>query len=79
MSFFVAFLVYSPSHVMYFWMAPINIHNTAKGGFLYDVENMKISCNIILAGWHLLKRDIILDYFKFHLFWLWPYIKRATY
>ena len=36
------------------------------GGILCDdienFENMKISCNIILAGWHLSKRDIILGF-----------------
>ena len=31
------------------WMAPIKIHNIAMGGILCDVENMKISCNLILA------------------------------
>ena len=31
----------------------IKIHNISMGGFLCDMENMKISCNFILAGWHL--------------------------
>ena len=26
------------------------------------VENMKISCSVILAGWHLEERDIIVDF-----------------
>ena len=33
------------------WMAPIKIHNVAVGGILCNFENMKISCNLILAGW----------------------------
>ena len=33
-------------------MAPIKIHNIAMGAILYNVEDMKISCNLILAGWH---------------------------
>ena len=28
-------------------------------GILCDVENMKFSCNLILAGWRLLESDII--------------------
>ena len=33
------------------------------GGVLYDKENMKISYNLILAGWHLEERDLILGFF----------------
>ena len=51
------------------WMGPIKVHNIAMVGILCDdtmsgrpkirtVE--KISGNLILAGWHLYKRDIIL-------------------
>ena len=51
------------------WMGPIKVHNIAMVGILCDdtmsgrpkirtVE--KISGNLILAGWHLYNRDIIL-------------------
>ena len=40
---FVAFFIYSPS---------IKVHNIVMDGILLDVENMKISCYLILAGWH---------------------------
>ena len=30
---------------------------------LCDAEKMKISCNLVLAGWHHWERDIILDIF----------------
>ena len=53
MSFFVAFLVYSLPKWRTCWIAPIKIHNIAMGGILCDVENMKISCNLIQAGLHL--------------------------
>ena len=45
-------------------MAPIKMHNIAMGGILCDVENMKISCNLMLAGRHLWECDIILDFFS---------------
>ena len=35
------------------WMVPIKVHIIAMGGILCDVEYMKISCNLILADWHL--------------------------
>ena len=35
------------------WMTPIKIQNIFMGGILCDMEHMKISCNLILAGWHL--------------------------
>ena len=45
-------------------MAPIKIYyDIAMGGILRNVENMKIPCNLILAGWHLQEREIILDIF----------------
>ena len=47
------------------WMAPIKIYNIAMVGILCNVENMKVSCNLILAGWHLQERDIILDFWTF--------------
>ena len=50
--FFVAFFIYSPSQVAYLLMTPIKIHNISMGGILCDMENMKVSCNLILAGWH---------------------------
>ena len=53
MLFFVAFFVYSPSQVAYLLYDLIKVHNISMGGFLCDMENMKISCNLILAGWHL--------------------------
>ena len=34
------------------------------------MENMKISYNLILAAWHLEEREIDLDFFYLHLFWL---------
>ena len=46
-------------------MASVKIYNIAMGGILCDVENLKISCNFILAGRHLLERDIVLDFFRF--------------
>ena len=47
-----------------FWMAPMKLlHNIAMVGILWDVENMKISCNSILAGCYLQEDDIILDFF----------------
>ena len=33
------------------------------GGILCDMENMKISCNLILAGSYLWEGDIILYFF----------------
>ena len=44
-------------------MAPIKIYDIAMGGILCNVENMKILCNLILAGWHLEEREIIIDIF----------------
>ena len=35
------------------WMTPIKIHNIYMGGILCDIENMKTSYNLIIAGWHL--------------------------
>ena len=35
------------------WMILMNIHNISMGGILFDIENMKISCNLIIACWHL--------------------------
>ena len=29
-------------------------------GILRDVKNMRISCHLILAGWHHYERDVIL-------------------
>ena len=40
------------------------MHDIAMGGILCDVENMKISCNLMLAGRHLWECDIILDFFS---------------
>ena len=45
------------------WMTPMKIHNNSLGGILCDIENMKISCNLIIAGCHLKERDLILDFF----------------
>ena len=55
----------SPSQVMYLlkWMTPMKIYNISMGGILCDIENMKISCNLIIAGWHLKEHDLILDFF----------------
>ena len=44
-------------------MAGISLHNIAVGSILCDDimsehENMKMSCNLILAGWHPQERDI---------------------
>ena len=44
-------------------MAPRKKHNIPKGGILCDMENMKISYNLILAAWHLEEREIDLDFF----------------
>ena len=44
-------------------MAPRKKHNAPKGGILCDMENLKISCNLILAAWHLKERDHNLDFF----------------
>ena len=44
-------------------MTPMKIHNNSLGGILCDIENMKISCNLIIAGCHLKERDLILDFF----------------
>ena len=56
--FFVAFFVYSlplPKwHIC--WIAHMKILNIAMGVWWYHeymVKNVKISCNLILAGWHL--------------------------
>ena len=46
-------------------MVPIKIHNIAMDGVLCDVENMKISCNLILAGLHHWDCDFVLDFFSF--------------
>ena len=52
-SFLCHFLLLSSSTPLPKWhtcrMASIKIHNIAMGGILCDVENMKISCNLILA------------------------------
>ena len=32
------------------WMPPMKIYNIDMGGILCDIENMRISCNLILAG-----------------------------
>ena len=32
------------------WMIPIKRHNISMGGILFDTENMKISCNLIITG-----------------------------
>ena len=41
----------------------MKIYNISMGGILCDIENMKISCNLIIAGWHLKERDLILYFF----------------
>ena len=51
-SFFVAFFVYYPSKRWTYLMAPIKIHNIIIRGIWCNVEDMKISCNVILVGWH---------------------------
>ena len=48
---FVAFVVYSPSQVTYLLNGPNKDTQIAMGGILCDIENVKISCNLILAGW----------------------------
>ena len=53
MSFFVAFFVYAPSKWLTCCITPAKIHNISMGGILCDIENMKITCNLILAGWYL--------------------------
>ena len=45
------------------------------GDILSDVEDVKISSNLILASWNCWERDIILNFFfPLQLFWLWLYI-----
>ena len=44
-------------------MTPMKIYNISMGGILCDIENMKISCNLVIAGWHLKERDLILYFF----------------
>ena len=62
------FLLFSLSTLLPKWhtccMTPTKIHNISMGGILCDMENMKITCNLILAGWHLWER-VILDFFDF--------------
>ena len=58
MSFFLRLLSFPTS-----CMAPRKKHNIPKGGILCDMENMKISYNLILAAWHLEEREIDLDFF----------------
>ena len=63
MSFFAAFFVYSLPLLKWrtCWMTAINIHNIIIGTILFDdimsewSKNMKISRNLILAGWHFQK------------------------
>ena len=56
-SFLCHFLLLSSCTLLPKWrtccMAPIKIYNIAMGGIVCNVENMKICCNLILAGWHL--------------------------
>ena len=47
-----------------YWITPTKIY-TAMGCILSNVENMKNSCNLIISGWHLWERNIILDFFGF--------------
>ena len=51
------FLFLSLSAILPKWrtcrMTPMKIHNISMGGILCDTENVKISCNLIIAGWHL--------------------------
>ena len=62
MSFFVAFFLYSPSQVTHLQNDP-NEKYISMGGILCDLENMKISCSLIIAGWHLQELDLILEFF----------------
>ena len=61
------FLLLPSSTLLHKWrtccITPIKIHNISMGRTLCDMENKKISCNLILAGWHLSERDLILDFF----------------
>ena len=67
--FFFAFFVYSfhlPKWRTY-WMAPIKIHDIVMDSIHswryheWTVKNMKIFCDLILAGCHLQESDIIPD------------------
>ena len=60
------FLLLSSSTLLPKWrtcgMTPMKIY-ISMGGILCDLENMKISCSLIIAGWHLQELDLILEFF----------------